>query len=246
MARRLRKRKKKACCRRSYPKCRRIRSDRGLPRFVYSGRGGSLNRPGRLGSIAAAIVPHGTRKDHFLPRLFLLRIYHRSHLRSVLFRCDAPVLEHQRILGDTLLQNRRKGIRQTGVAVLHPVARRPRIFLSGASFGSALDGTEKVTIAAGQENGGFPIAGAVFRPPAVPKAATLERVRTPGAAAKQEQRSLWVSREVLWECDASSHRFQSLNLPTAVVWLAVFTTPWMGPKLPRSSHAKISCPPEQL
>src|SRR6266568_3466146 len=103
MARRLRKRKKKACCRRSYPKCRRIRSERGLPRFVYRGRGGSLNRLGRLGSIAAAIVPHGTRKDHFLPQLFLLRIYHRSHLRSVLFRCDAPVLEHQRILGDTLL-----------------------------------------------------------------------------------------------------------------------------------------------
>ncbi len=79
---------------------------KGLPRFVYRGRGGSLNRLGRLGSIAAAIVPHGTRKDHFLPQLFLLRICHRPPIRFVLFRRDAPVLEHQRILGDALLQNR--------------------------------------------------------------------------------------------------------------------------------------------
>src|SRR6266542_5857963 len=144
MARRLRKRKKKACCRRSYPKCRRIRSERGLPRFVYRGRGGSLNRLGRLGSIAAAIVPHGTREDHFLPELFLLRIYHRPPIRAVLFRCDDSALGHCRFLGDGVLQNRRKRIRQTGVAVLHPVACRARILLSGAGVGSPLDGTEKV------------------------------------------------------------------------------------------------------
>src|SRR5256885_5759367 len=103
MARRLRKRKKKDCCRRSYPKCRRIRSDRGLPRFVYRGRGGSLNPPWRLGAIAAALMPYLKRKNHFFPPLFFLRGFYLPHIRSVLFLRRAPLFEQQRLLGDTPL-----------------------------------------------------------------------------------------------------------------------------------------------
>jgi hypothetical protein len=103
----------------------------------------------------SAYSPHGTRKDHLLPELFLLRIYHRPRIRAVLFRRDASVLEHRRILGDALLQNRRERIRQINFAVLHPVAHRARIFLSRASFGSALDGTEEVIA---ESNQGLPKA----------------------------------------------------------------------------------------
>jgi hypothetical protein len=48
------------------------------------------------------------------------------------------------LVGDALLQNRRERIWKTGFIVFHPAARRARIFLSRAGFGSALDGEEEI------------------------------------------------------------------------------------------------------
>ena len=64
--------------------------------------------------------------------------------RPVLFRGDSPVLEHRYLVGDALLQNRRERIWKTGFIVLHSAARRARIFLSRAGFGSALDGEKEI------------------------------------------------------------------------------------------------------
>jgi hypothetical protein len=115
--------------------------------------------------------PYGPRKDHFLAQLFLRRIYRRPRIRVVLFRRDDSALEHGRLLGNTLFQDRRERIRQTGFTVLHRIACRARVLLSRASFGSALDGTEKITITMGQRNSRFPTADTVVRSLAMPKRA---------------------------------------------------------------------------
>jgi hypothetical protein len=63
---------------------------------------------------------------------------------GVLLRRDDSILEYWSILGYTLLQNRRKRVRQTGFTVFHPTARGGCLFLSCAGLGLALDGAEKV------------------------------------------------------------------------------------------------------
>jgi hypothetical protein len=85
------------------------------------------------------LVSHGKRKNHFLPELSIPSIYHRRGFRPLVFYRDICFLEHLGVVDVPLLQNGRKGVGKSSVALLCEPPRRTGLSISCSKPGFAFD-----------------------------------------------------------------------------------------------------------